>query len=110
MAALIELKADLDAVDDAAWTPLHFAARYHHVGVLTLLLDHGAKVGLRVSGGPTYKMADEEEKMVYGFTAADLAKTRRGGSECVEVLLQHGDELSEVLITRSGQKGPEMLC
>jgi ankyrin repeat protein len=95
MRKLVELGADIHALDSAEWSPLHFAARYHHPDIVRELLQHGAKVGGRVTGGPTYRTADGEDIEVEDFTAADLAKTRRGGAECVEILLEAGDTLSD---------------
>ncbi|KAI5460207.1 ankyrin repeat-containing domain protein [Mariannaea sp. PMI_226] len=92
---LLALGADKEAVDDANWTPLHFAARYHHLEVLRLLLHNGAKVGKKVDGGPQPKRVDGEEFDIQGFTAADLARITRGGQECVDFLVNAGDVLSE---------------
>jgi ankyrin repeat protein len=36
---LLRLGADIEAQDDSAWTPLHFAARYGHLDVVKLLLN-----------------------------------------------------------------------
>lgn len=92
---LLALGADKEAVDRSYWTPLHFAARYHHADVIRVLLKNGAEVGKEVSGGPRPKRVDGEEFDIDGFTAADLARIIRGGQECVDILVEAGDTLSE---------------
>lgn len=92
---LLSLGADKEAIDDSGWTPLHFAARYHHEEVIRLLLRAGAQIGRKVEGGPEPKLVDGEVIEICGFTAADLARITRGGQECVDVLVDAGDVLSE---------------
>lgn len=92
---LLSLGADKEAVDDSGWTPLHFAARYHHEEVIRLLLRSGAQIGRKVEGGPQPKRVDGEIIDICGFTAADLARITRDGQECVDVLVAAGDVLSE---------------
>lgn len=95
VAALLNLGAAIEAVDNSGWTALHFAAQRHHLSVLELLLDRGAQVGKTVADGPNWKRADGQEQPVAGYTAADLAKTSSGGAECVALLLSKGDRLSD---------------
>ncbi|KAK4165615.1 ankyrin repeat-containing domain protein [Cladorrhinum sp. PSN259] len=52
VAALLNLGATIEAVDNSGWTALHFAAQGHHLSVLELLLDRGAQVGKTVADGP----------------------------------------------------------
>ncbi|KAH6887648.1 ankyrin repeat-containing domain protein [Thelonectria olida] len=92
---LVALGADKEAVDGAGWTPMHFAARYHHADVIRLLLDSGAEVGRKVDGGPRPKRKDGEEFDISGFTAVDLARIIRGGQDCVDILVAAGDTLSD---------------
>ncbi|KAM7203138.1 Ankyrin repeat-containing domain protein [Naviculisporaceae sp. PSN 640] len=97
-AALLSLGADVKAVDNDGWTALHFAAWRHHLSVMEVLLEHGAQVGKTVVDGPKWKRADGREESVKGYTAADLAQTRRSnrvGAECVALLLSKGDRLSD---------------
>jgi ankyrin repeat protein len=94
---LIRRGVDIEAKDDNDWTPLHFAARYHHPKAVELLLESKAEVGGRVSGGPTWTRADGSSEEVEDFTAADLARTRRGVDNCVHMLLEAGDVLREEL-------------
>ena len=44
---------DLDAVDKAGWTALHYAIRYKHDDVQQYLIDHGANIDKRNLAGQT---------------------------------------------------------
>jgi ankyrin repeat protein len=50
---LAQNPGDLDLPDDTGSTPLHLAASYCHVDVVTLLLNKGAKVNARSNDGAT---------------------------------------------------------
>jgi ankyrin repeat protein len=44
---LIERGADVNALSDDKWTPLHFASRFGHTKAVTWLLAHGASVNFQ---------------------------------------------------------------
>lgn len=42
--AFLVTRVDVNAKDDVGMTALHYACRYNHIGVVALLLDHGADI------------------------------------------------------------------
>jgi ankyrin repeat protein len=50
---LIERGADVNALDEEKWTPLHFASRFGHLDVAKWLLAHGASVNSQKKDGWT---------------------------------------------------------
>lgn len=76
---LLSLGADVNAVDEDDWTPLHFAVDGHtderHEQCISVLLDHGANVNAITHSGRTVWHAAAESK---DSTAIRLLLERRG--------------------------------
>lgn len=50
---LLEARADPNGQDRAGWTALHYAAQNHDLGMVTLLLNHGAQTEIEDGHGNT---------------------------------------------------------
>ena len=102
VAALVEAKADLDAVDPDGSTALALAAINGHADVVTTLLENGANPNLadRTGMTPLYAAVDLHT-MQLGFGRPDPPPAVVAGSvEMVKALLAHGANPNARLGTR----------
>ena len=72
--------AEVDAADQAGFTPLHIAAQYGHYEVVAGLEDHGCDLGLKT--------------LAKGYTGLHSA-VARGHTEVVALFIELGAPLAE---------------
>ena len=77
--------ADVNAMDDDGWTPLHYAALDGYKDIADLLIAKGADVNAKAEGG-----------LVKGKTPLDLS-IRNDETETAKLLREHGGKTSEEL-------------
>ena len=75
---LLDAGANLEAVDSDRWTPLHRAANFANVEIMSLLVEAGAKVNAVT---------------VVGWRPLHYAALWSGTVDCVEVLLAAGADI-----------------
>ena len=76
---------DLDAVDKAGWTALHYAIRYKCEGVQQYLIDHGADIDKRNLAGETpadFAWSDRRLDLSLYNKVIDLEKEARQAFSC----------------------------
>jgi hypothetical protein len=75
---LLDHGADIQAVDEHTASALHRAALFGHADVVKMLIDRGAGVNARMSGGPTplkWALEGQVDHASAGVRGGDFPRT-----------------------------------
>ncbi|MBN3274518.1 PP16A phosphatase, partial [Polyodon spathula] len=82
--ALVDAGANVNACDSELWTPLHAAATCGHMGLVEMLIKHGANMlAVNADGNMPYDLCEDEVTLDYIETAmANQGITQERIDEC----------------------------
>ncbi|KAK1173895.1 protein phosphatase 1 regulatory subunit 16A-like [Acipenser oxyrinchus oxyrinchus] len=105
--ALVDAGANVNACDSELWTPLHAAATCGHMGLVEMLIKHGANMlAVNADGNMPYDLCEDEVTLDYIETAmANQGITQERIDECrsskerqmvadIRALIQAGSDLN----------------
>ena len=85
--SLLDRRANINAVDNNKWTPLHRASRNGHHQCVELLLDRGANI----NAGTTFNYTPLHLASIYGH------------HQCIELLIDRGADISIKEVREDGR-------